>query len=56
MEQFIGSVIKMSEYYKNHKEELERIAKHYENSPNRELQYRAKCIRQLLNWESVVHD
>ena len=50
----IGIVIKMtSQYYENHKEELEKMATYYESTPNRELQYRAKCIRELLHWEAL---
>ena len=42
-----------SKYFEEHKEELEKMAEYYEKSPNREMQYRAKCIRELLKWEAL---
>lgn len=42
-----------SAYYKAHQKELEKIRDYYEKSPNRELQYRARCITELLRWEAM---
>lgn len=42
-----------SKYLEEHKDELEKIAAYYESTPNRELQFRAKCIRELIRWENL---
>ena len=46
----------MSSFFKLHKDELEKMAAFYEEGTNLELQYRAKCIRELLKQEGVKND
>lgn len=51
---FIGDATNMpTEYYKNHHEELERIAAQYEKMPGIHYQVRAQEIRNLLLQEKV---